>query len=218
MAPRPALLFDLDGTLLDTDPLHFAIFRELFADRGLDIDHRYYLDHIHGRLNADLFGHAFPGEDPDVLSELKEAIFRDRLGASYPPMPGAEDLLARAREAGWHTAVVTNAPRANAEAMLGAIGLTAAFDLVVVGEECARGKPFPDPYATAITRLGTRPDLAIAFEDSPSGLASARAAGTFVVGIRSALDDAALRAAGADLSIRDFTDPELDAALDRLTS
>ena len=218
MAPRPALLFDLDGTLLDTDPLHFAIFRELFADRGLDIDHRYYLDHIHGRLNADLFGHAFPGEDPDVLSELKEAIFRDRLGASYPPMPGAEDLLARAREAGWHTAVVTNAPRANAEAMLGAIGLTAAFDLVVVGEECARGKPFPDPYATAIDRLGSRPDLAVAFEDSPSGLASARGAGAFVVGLRSTLDDAALRDAGAHVSIQDYTDPVLDEVLARFAA
>ena len=212
---RPALLFDLDGTLLDTDPLHFAIFRELFAERGLLIDHRYYLAEIHGRLNADLFGHAFPGEDPDVLSELKEAIFRDRLGASYPPMPGAEDLLARAREAGWHTAVVTNAPRANAEAMLGAIGLTAAFDLVVVGEECARGKPFPDPYATAIDRLGSRPDLAVAFEDSPSGLASARGAGAFVVGLRSTLDDAALRDAGAHVSIQDYTDPVLDEILAR---
>jgi len=212
---RPALLFDLDGTLLDTDPLHFAIFRDLFADRGRDIDHRYYLEEIHGRLNADLFGRAFPGEDPAALSDLKEAIFRERMGSSYPAMPGAGDLLARARDAGWHTAVVTNAPRANAEAMLGAIGMAEAFELVVVGEECARGKPFPDPYATAIDRLGSRPELSVAFEDSPSGLASARAAGAFVVGLRSSLDDGALRDAGAHVSIKDYTDPVLDGVLAR---
>ena len=213
---RPALLFDLDGTLLDTDPLHFAIFVELFAERGIAIDHAHYLAEIHGRLNADLFGKAFPGEDAAALSDRKEAIFRDRMGGSYPAMPGAAALLDRARAAGWRTAVVTNAPRANAEAMLAAIGLAAAFDLVVIGDECARGKPHPDPYATAIDRLGSLPDRAIAFEDSPSGLASARAAGAFAVGVRSALDDAALRAAGAQASIRDFADPALDLVLARL--
>lgn len=213
---RPALLFDLDGTLLDTDPLHYAIFVELFAERGITIDHAYYLAEIHGRLNVDLFSKAFPGEDAAALSDRKEAEFRQRMGRSHPAMPGAAALLDRARAAGWRTAVVTNAPRANAEAMLAATGLATAFDLVVIGDECARGKPHPDPYATAIQRLGSHPDRAVAFEDSPSGLASARAAGAFTVGVRSALDDAALRTAGAQVSIRDFTDPALEPVLAQL--
>lgn len=213
---RPALLFDLDGTLLDTDPLHLQIFVELFAERGKTIDKDFYLRRIHGRLNAEMFAEEFPGEDAEALSDLKEAIFRDRMGSAFPAMPGAAALLDEARAAGWRTGVVTNAPRVNAEAMLAAIGLADAFDLVVIGDECARGKPHPDPYATAIVRLDSTPALAIAFEDSASGLASARDSGAFPVGVRSSLDDAQLRALGALATIGDFTDPALRPHLDRL--
>ncbi|MCA8879247.1 MAG: HAD family phosphatase [Rhodobacteraceae bacterium] len=214
---RPALLFDLDGTLLDTDPVHLKIFVEMFAERGRDIDKAFYLHQIHGRLNADMFSEHFPNEDAQALSDQKEATFRTRLGSDFPAMAGAPAFIRQARRGGWATAVVTNAPRANAEAMLAAIGLGEEFDTVVIGDECARGKPHPDPYSTAIVRLGSSPDRAIAFEDSPSGLASARAAGAFVIGVRSSLDDADLRAAGAQETIGDFTDPALPGFLDRLT-
>jgi len=215
---RPALLFDLDGTLLDSDPLHAAVFVELMAEHGVAFSQADYAKRVHGRLNADVFAELLPGANAQALSQEKEARFRARLAAGTPPgpTPGAPGLIARARARGWGLAVVTNAMRPNADAMLAALGLADAFDTLVIGEECARAKPHPDPYAIAMARLSADPARSLAFEASPAGIASARAAGAVVAGLRSSLDDAALRAAGAHLSIADFTDPALAPHLARL--
>ncbi|KUF11589.1 HAD family hydrolase [Pseudoponticoccus marisrubri] len=210
-----ALLFDLDGTLLQSDPLHFAVFRDMMAERGRAIDLAFYETHIHGRHNLDSFPELFPGEDAQALSELKERLFRERLEGGHPPMPGAPALLDRAEDAGWAVAVVTNAPRVNAEHMLAAIGLRARFDTLVIGDECARGKPDPAPYLAAMAALEVGPERCIAFEDSGSGLRAARAAGAYTVGLRSTGDDAGLRAEGAQVTIADFNDPALTEILRR---
>lgn len=216
-SPRAALLFDLDGTMLHTDPIHFAIYRDLMAARGIAIDQAFYDRHVLGRLNSDVFREFLPDEtDPHGLSDMKEAEFRRRLPRPFPPTPGLVALLNRAQRAGLGLAVVTNANPLNAEAMLAAIGLRDRFAVVISGETCARGKPFPDPYLAAMARLGLAPEACIAFEDSPSGIRSAVSAGAFVIGLRSTLDDAGLRAAGARLTLADFTDPALEDALTRL--
>lgn len=211
-----ALLFDLDGTLLKSDPLHVAVFIDLFARHGREIDEDFYLRKLHGRQNLDIFGELFPGEDPQAMSDAKEAAFRERLGAQAEPMPGLVDLLDRADASGWRRAVVTNAPRDNAEAMLAAIGLRERFEALIIGDECVRGKPDPAPYLAGMAAVGVTADQCIAFEDSPSGVRSAAASGALTLGVRSSLDDAALRAAGADASIADFADPTLPGLLARL--
>ncbi|WP_231592370.1 HAD family hydrolase [Pelagovum pacificum] len=216
-APTPgALLFDLDGTMLETDPMHAAVFAELFAERGQKIDEAYYMANIHGRLNREIFGDFFPGEDAAALADEKEARFRERLGTEAAPMAGLPALIERAQAAGWKLAVVTNAPGPNAEAMLSAIGQRQHFDTIVLGDDCPRGKPDPYPYAEAMRRLGVPAEHCVAFEDSRAGVASAAGAGALVAGVRSALDDAALKAAGAAVTIADFEDPALEFALDRL--
>lgn len=203
--------------MLMTDPIHMSVFADLLAPRGLAVDEDFYMAHIHGRLNVDFFAEFLPDEpDPAALSDAKEAEFRRRLPRPYPAMPGVMRLLDRARAEGIALAVVTNAKRENAEAMLDAIGARGHFEVIVSGEETARGKPHPDPYLEAMAHLGAAPDRSIAFEDSPSGIRSARAAGAYTVAIRSSLDDAALRAAGADITIEDFTDPALPDILQRL--
>ena len=214
--PDAALLFDLDGTLIDSDPLHARVFRDLFAERGREIDEDFYLAEVHGRHNTEIFGKHLPDEDPYMLHLAKEAAFRDVLEDFVEPTPGVVALLDRARRNGWGLAVVTNAPRLNADAMLAAIGLSDRFDAVVIGEECQRGKPDPAPYLHALEILGASAERAVAFEDSPSGIASATGAALFTVGLRSSLADAQLAAAGARLTISDFTDPALGPVLDRL--
>ena len=211
-----ALLFDLDGTLIDSDPLHAPVFIEMFAALGRPIDEDYYLSQIHGRQNADTFGRHFPHLDADELGDRKEAIFRERLGDSHPPMPGLPDLIDRAKALGLRTALVTNAPRENADAMLTAIGMAGSLDTIVLADDCPRGKPAPDPYLEALRRLDVPAEKAIAFEDSPSGIAAAVAAGIYTVGIMSSLTADALREAGADIAITDYTDPKLPAILARL--
>ncbi len=215
----PALLFDLDGTMLVSDPIHEQVFRELWTARGVPTPDGFYYQGIHGRQNIDIIAEFLPDEpDPQALHELKEEMFRARLPKPYPGMPGVVDLVRRAEAEGWPRAIVTNAMRPNADAMLEAIGLRDAFDTIVIGEECARAKPDPEPYLEAMRQLGVTPAESIAFEDSPSGLAAAAASGAYVVGIRSALDDARLRAAGAHISFDDFTDPGLEACLARQTT
>lgn len=211
---RAALLFDLDGTMLHTDPIHAQVYAELMAPRGLAVDEAFYLRHVHGRMNVDVFAEFLPGEpDPQGLSDAKEALFRARLPRPFPATPGLEALIGRAEAAGFGIAVVTNANRLNAEAMLAAIGLRARIPHLVIGEECARGKPHPDPYLAALAMLGLPAARALAFEDSPSGLRAARAAGLRVAGIRSSMSGEGLRAAGADLTLADFRDPALEPEL-----
>lgn len=215
---KPALLFDLDGTMLMTDDLHREVFVHLMAPYGIEITEEFYMKHVHGRLNVDFFAEFLPDlEDPQGLSDHKEALFRERLPTPYPAMPGVEQLVARAKDAGWAVAIVTNANRNNAEAMLRAIGLRDAFDTMIIGEECVRGKPDPEPYLAALRALNVPAHRAIAFEDSPSGMRAAAASGAFAVGLRSGLTDADLRQHGAQLTLADFNDPALEHALDRLT-
>ena len=211
----PALLFDLDGTLLKSDPLHVAVFIDLFAERGREIDEAFYMREIHGRHNLDIFAELFPDADPQEMSDAKEAALRERLGTEAEPMPGLVDLLDRADAMGWPRAVATNAPRDNAEAMLSAIGLRDRFEVLIIGDECERGKPDPAPYRAAMAALGVDAAQSIAFEDSPSGVKAAQAAGALTIGLRSSLDDAALRRAGADASIADFADPTLPGLIAR---
>ena len=213
----PALLFDLDGTMLNSDAIHEQIFVDLMGARGVQVSDDFYAAHVHGRLNVDVFADFLPDEpDPQGLSEWKEAQFRDQLPRPFPAMPGVIDVLTQAKAKGWHVAVVTNAMRLNADAMLQAIGAHDYVDDLVIGEECENAKPHPEPYQIAMARAGHLPQDCIAFEDSPTGVKSASASGAYTVGVRSALPEAELRSHGADATIQDFTDPALPALLDRL--
>lgn len=213
---RIALLFDLDGTLVDSDPLHHAAFADLLAERGRELTIEEYRSSIMGLHNPDLLERMFPGEDISIL-DRKEAMFRERLADSVDPIPGIHELLdwAEAQDAG--VAVVTNAPRDNAAAMLAATSLTHRLPTVILGDECARAKPYPDPYQEAMRRLGVTPSRSVAFEDSRSGLRAARASGAHVFGIMSGLTRDELTGAGAHEAIPDFTAPALWAYLETLT-
>lgn len=212
---RLALLFDLDGTLIDTDLLHHAAYREIFAERGRDLGIGEYRDHIMGQPNAAILDRYFPGEDATVI-DRKETMFREALAASVEPVAGIGALLDWAEAHGVGTAVVTNAPRVNAQAMLAAAGLDARLATLVIGEECTAAKPDPAPYREAMAALGATPAHSVAFEDSRSGLRAARAAGAHVFGMTTGLPPQELRNAGAHQTISDFTDAALWAHLDSL--
>ncbi|HEY0192825.1 MAG TPA: HAD-IA family hydrolase [Kofleriaceae bacterium] len=214
------LLFDLDGTLLDTDPLHFQAFVVLLArHRRPEIDFDLYKTRIMGFGHAAIFALLFPDRPADehaALAAQKEQLFRDLVGHErIAPRAGLLELLDWADRRGARYGVVTNAPRDNAGLMLRAMGLDARLAEVVYGEELAHGKPHPLPYQTGLSRLAGHADRAIAFEDSLSGVRSASAAGLYTVGVRSSLTDETLRAAGAHHTIDDFADLGLRAELER---
>jgi len=214
------LLFDLDGTLVNTDELHFAAFQTLLADFGRTLTMETYRARIMGASNEAIMRELFPHEPADVkqqLADRKEALFRAAV-TTLEPTRGAIELLDWARRLGIRVGVVTNAPRANADLMLGGIGIADRLDTLVIGEELARGKPDPLPYLTGLERLGGDARRAIAFEDSQSGIRSARGAGLYTFGLRTGLSDDALREAGADEIIDDFAAPALWRMLQRVES
>ncbi|MFJ3055299.1 HAD family hydrolase [Herbaspirillum sp. NPDC087042] len=200
-------LFDLDGTLMDSDALHHAAFNTILARWGREVDVDYYKTHIMGASNAMIFDHLFPGMPASEylpLAEEKEQLFRSQLDQHVEPTPGIARLLEHIARIGGRSAVVTNAPRANAELMLKATGLAGRFDALVIGDELPRAKPDPLPYLTALQLLGGRADEAVAFEDSSSGVKAASGAKVWTYGMLGGLDETRLRAAGAHAVIRDF--------------
>jgi HAD superfamily hydrolase (TIGR01509 family) len=198
-----ALLFDLDGTLADTDPLHLLAWREVLRPFGLPLDPPFYRERISGRLNPeivrDLLG--LEREEAQGLIEAKEARFRE-LAQGLKPTPGLRELLGLAQGKGLLWGVVTNAPKENAHHALKALGLDPP--LLVLAEEVGRGKPDPLPYQVALKRLGVAPEEALAFEDSPSGVKSAVGAGLPTYALLTGHPQEALLAAGARGVLRDF--------------
>jgi len=207
-----ALLFDLDGTLTNTDEIHFETWKEMLEPYGLNIDRVFYDQNFSGRLNKAILANLLPqlsvaaGEQ---LSWEKEARFRERAKGALQPLAGVMEVLQWATEQQLPQAVVTNAPVENAEFMLQVLGLDAHFNTIVIAEQLERGKPDPLPYRTALDRLGVSAIDAIAFEDSPSGIRSAVGAGVFTVGIASTQSAETLDQVGAKLIVDDFTDPKL---------
>ena len=206
-----ALLFDLDGTLAETDSLHLLTWVDVLRPHGIEVDEAFYKENISGRSTGEIVRELLPDlsyEEGRDLGEAKEASFRERAG-ELEPLPGLLDFLEEARERGLKTALVTNAPEENVETILLALGLGEFFDEVVLSDEVGPVKPDPAPYRAALGKLGVSLEEAIAFEDSTSGISSAVGAGVPTVGIASTQDPQTLRRAGAFMVARDFTDPEL---------
>ena len=133
-----ALLFDIDGTLADTDALHLQAFNQIFGPRGHVFDRARASKELMGFSNASIGERFLPDEPPQrrlAIMEQKEAAFRKLVAGKIEPMPGLMRLLARADQAGVPMVAVTNAPRLNAEMLLAGLGISDRFKRVVIGDE-----------------------------------------------------------------------------------
>lgn len=212
-------LFDIDGTLVNSDPLHFAVFQELLLKEDgfnddIPIDEEFFRNNIAGRQNALIMADFFPDwpiTKREEWSILKEARFREVAASSLSErkMPGLDKLKSWIEARNLPRAAVTNAPRLNAEAMVGGIGYISFFQTLVIGDECEKPKPDPCPYLTACSNLGIEATQCIVFEDSPSGARAGVAAGAFVIGVLSGQEESTLTDAGCQLVINDFEDIKL---------
>lgn len=214
-----AILFDLDGTLADTDSIHFAVWQDILVRYDLDIDRDFYRKRISGRTNSKIIKDIIPQltlEDAWQLATEKEETYR-RLANSLLPTPGLDKLIELTDKASIKRAVVTNAPEDNATYMLKVLRLTSTFPTVIMAKDAPPGKPDPAPYKLALSRLGVRSRNAIAFEDSAAGIRSAVGAGIYTIGITSSHPGEDLQAAGASMTVNDFTDQQLWNFLDSKT-
>jgi HAD superfamily hydrolase (TIGR01509 family) len=214
-----AILFDLDGTLADTDSIHFAVWQDILVRYDLDIDRAFYRQRISGRTNSKIIKDIIPQltlEDAWKLSTEKEETYR-RLANSLLPTPGLDKLIDLTERASIKRAVVTNAPEENAIYTLKVLRLTDVFPTVIMAKDAPPGKPDPAPYQLALNRLMVKSKRAIAIEDSAAGICSAVGAGIYTIGITSSHPAEDLLNVGASMTIKDFNDPQLWQLLERKT-
>jgi phosphoglycolate phosphatase len=207
-----ALLFDIDGTLTDTDALHLEAFNQVLGPRGHVFDRERATRELMGFSMASIIERFLPDEPPHrqlaIMAE-KEAVFRELASENIKPLPGLMALLDLADRAEVPMAAVTNAPRQNAEMLLSGLGIAHRFKALVIGDELAHGKPHPLPYLEGLRATGAASGASIAFEDSRSGVRAAAAAGIATVGIRTSLDHDDLIEAGAVMTAESFDAKEL---------
>jgi pseudouridine 5'-phosphatase len=213
--PIRAVVFDLDGLLFDTEALFFRVASEMLRDRGKEFTVKIMRAMI-GRqpresglalkTMADLEG------EPEALMAEAKTRFESLIDTAVHPMPGLISLLAHLHKLGLPLAVGTSSGRAYAERLLKNHGLRDRFAFVLCREDVRRHKPDPEIYRTAAERFGLDPGEVLVLEDTPTGLAAAKAAGTFAVGVPHDHSPASDLAA-ADLVVRSLDDPELWARI-----
>ncbi|GJU44935.1 haloacid dehalogenase-like hydrolase domain-containing protein Sgpp [Tanacetum coccineum] len=218
-----AILFDIDGTLCDSDPLHYYAFRDMLQEIGFNdgapIDEEFFINNISGKHNEELCTVLLPDWEFEKAMKFmvdKEALFRRIAAEQLQPISGLENLCKWVEKLGLKRAAVTNAPRSNAELLISMLKLEDYFEVIVLAEECARPKPFPDPYLKALDALKVSPHHTFVFEDSVSGIKAANGAGMPAVGMATRNPEQMLLDAGATLVIKDYNDPKLWENLEAL--
>jgi HAD superfamily hydrolase (TIGR01509 family) len=224
LAPLEAVLFDVDGTLCDSDPIHHRAFSEMLQEIGFNggvpISEQFFVENIAGKHNDDIAAALFPNDLERGLKFCvdKEAMFRRLAKEELKPIQGLYKLKKWVEDRGLKRAAVTNAPKENAELMISTLGLSDFFEAVILGDDCEHAKPFPDPYLKALDILKVSKDHTFVFEDSVSGIKAGVAAGMPVVGLMTRNPENLLMEAKPAFLIKSYEDPKLWAALEELDS
>jgi HAD superfamily hydrolase (TIGR01509 family) len=183
-----AVVFDCDGLLAETEAGWTRAETTIFREHGHDFGPEQKRLLIGGTLasGGDAMGDYFglPGSGPALADRLASLVWQE-LAAGAPALPGARDMAESLRHRGVPIAVASNSPQRFVEAALSSAGLLDLFEVIVSSDDVEKAKPAPDLYLTACSRLAAQPDRSVAFEDSRTGVAAARAAKMFVVGVPS---------------------------------
>jgi beta-phosphoglucomutase family hydrolase len=203
-----AVLFDLDGTLVDNMQYHVAAWIEIARDLGRELTPQRVQREFSGRLNGEILRDLMQLDLSDaqvaLWAERKEARYRELYAPQLALLDGADALLERLRARGIACGIASAAPGPNRAFVLDALGLPARVDTIVGAEEVARGKPAPDLFLEAARRLAVAPEHALVFEDALLGVQAGRAAGMRVCGITTSEAAEALLTAGAFAAAQSF--------------
>ncbi len=203
------MIFDLDGVLVHSMPLHMLAWERYLENIGVHVAHMER--RMHGKRNPELVRELIGNDLPEKIvlehGAAKERLFREMLLQSEPAqhaVAGVHEFLERHKDV--PKAIGSNAEPANIDFVLDRFKLRAYFPIVVDGFQVSRPKPFPDIYLRCAELLGVTPEKCIVFEDSPIGVEAGRAAGMRVVGVETTPTDFV----GVDLHVMDFLDPQLE--------
>ena len=199
-AGRAAVVFDMDGVLIDSEPLHMKAKREAFRAFALDVPEAVYPD-FYGRTDLDVIGEVVkrfgPHLDFDAVLRTKREAYTRLAEAELSLLPGMLELLHELHRRETRMALVTSASPSNRDLAFRRFDLGRFFEFSLTSADVERHKPDPEPYRAAVERLGVPARRVLVIEDSPNGVRSARGAGCAVVGLTTTFSEATLRAAGA---------------------
>lgn len=221
-----ALLFDLDGTLSDTDALHHQAYAETILEYqptfndGKPISRQFYNESMSGLSNLSIVWEHWPylsREEGRALYRAKERRYGELIAGGLTPLRGLAELLDFVDRKGRKRALVTNAPRDMCRATLSSLGPNIEnrfdHDNIILAELCEKPKPDPAPYLRALQVLSVDSKSAIAFEDSPTGTRAAVQAGILTVGILTSRTEEELTGEGAAFCVPHFAASQLAEAL-----
>lgn len=213
-----AFVFDMDGVIVDTNPYHKIALRQFAEKYGYSISEEELIKKIYGRTNKEwipvLFGKSLSAEEVDRYGEEKERLFRDLYKKDIRPLKGLKNFLDQMGELKIPRAIGTSAPRSNLDFILDETHLRKYFTITLDEDDVTRGKPDPEIYIKCAAKLQMPPAQCIVFEDSLSGIASARAAGCPVVGVATTHSAEEL---GTKVVIKDFSELDPTEIISRIS-
>ncbi|MGH9495429.1 MAG: HAD family hydrolase [Candidatus Sulfotelmatobacter sp.] len=206
-----ALLFDLDGVLIDSTPAVARVWSNWATERGFDP--KEVVEHAHGRPSISTIRHFLPDSDHELENrEVEQREINDVQGIIV--LPGAHELLKSLSPDRW--TIATSCTRRLAEVRLRAAGLPIP-ERMVTSTDVTNGKPHPEPFLKAAAKLSVAPAECVVFEDVPAGIRAGKAAGARVIALRTTFEQEALRTAGADFVLNSCAGVSATSGPDGLT-
>jgi beta-phosphoglucomutase len=181
-----AFLFDMDGVIMDSNPVHKIALKQFCHKYGFDLTEEQLREKIYGRTNKDWIPAVFgkiSKEEVARYGDEKEALFREMYADSIKPLDGLKSFLEKLNKEGIKRAIATSAPRANVDFTLEKTGLKGYFEIILDESYVQRGKPNPEIYVKTARAVGVEPGRCIVLEDSLSGVDAGKAAGCKVIGV-----------------------------------
>lgn len=217
-----AVLFDLDGVIVDNNDYHRKAWQQFLNRHGFELSDEEYNRRISGRVNSVLvrmlFGDNLSDEEVRILGEEKEQIFRDLYEHHLRPLNGLRIFLKLLKKAGIKLAVGTSAPVSNMDFILDGLGIRGCFHTIIHQGMIERGKPDPQIYQVCMGQLGVQPEESLVFEDSLSGIKAGLSAGATVVGITTTHKSEELKGTGTLFNIADYLDRRLETLFPEISS
>lgn len=188
MHPQMAVIFDVDGVLIDSYQPHYQSWVQLFLELGVEFTEQQFRATF-GRTNRDIFTELFPGEMSEgemrARGERKEVLYREIISSKLTPMPGAVELVQALDDEGFALGVGSSGPPENIALTLEKLELTGLISAAVTGADVERGKPDPQVFLMCAERLERDPALCAVVEDAPQGVEAANRAGMTSIGLTS---------------------------------
>lgn len=203
-----AVIFDMDGTIIDSMPAHLRSWKEFMQRNGVEMSDEAFAAINHGTLYdimPRIFGAGISKQDAYRRGMEKEALYREMYGPDIRPLDGLLSFIQHLKEQQIKIGLATAADHTNVDFTIDALGLQQAFDVIVTSDEIPEGKPSPAVYVEAARQLNVAPDRCFVFEDTPTGLEAAKRAGMHYAAIATGLSAAQLRQYEPAIILADYT-------------